>query len=622
MASFTAGSLPDLSGSWSNLSFRSCRSPTCSSTRNIRAKYLEQLQSFMTEIDASYCSSVGDMENHASNLWNDLQQENKLPLGGPLMNSCEQELQELVRQIDVMVKSRESQLRQHTRRIQKQMEAKTKECLQQKMTIDENLKKIMTLHGQLDDAVKEKQDVVLKYETQLSGLKTEASRLRNEHERLHKKYQRKMRDVEKRGKTTSEQDLEKDNEIKRITNRLMETEQQNQNYELKNQELLSQMENLDRTCKELSGKYQQLESKEHKFNSEKNMLEDQLNSAMGTISAKAMKTERVELAEKIKVYEKQKIEDNQEIQSLHDQVLKKDEELTDLNNTEVLLKEAVCAFKVELANKANRISQLEQQLETLKSNPSEELQNKLANGQMDSLRSENHLLRKALIQQNVPGSSGQIEPVKEDPNFVEELTKIKNEKLALEKQVNELSTRLKNCEIDFRQKVQEVMKIAQQAVEDIKNKHSWKIQKTIEETEKKLHLQFEQHQQLAKQQAEEAIKSLKQRIDYLEKELSEEKEKKTEEEPDVMSELSKVVDNIVQQATPKSNKSDTIKISTQKENATGSDYSTFSIEKVKLQEFLGEEDMRRKEWEDNFDKRLQEIWQKTEATLQQFIDNA
>ena len=60
------------------------------------------------------------------------------------MSSCEQELQELVRQIDIMVKSRESQLRQQTKRVQKQLESKTKECLQQKTTLDENFKKVIS----------------------------------------------------------------------------------------------------------------------------------------------------------------------------------------------------------------------------------------------------------------------------------------------------------------------------------------------------------------------------------------------------------------------------------------------------------------------------------------------
>lgn len=41
------------------------------------AKYLEQLQNFMTELDECYHGTVGDMENHASTLWKDLQRENK-----------------------------------------------------------------------------------------------------------------------------------------------------------------------------------------------------------------------------------------------------------------------------------------------------------------------------------------------------------------------------------------------------------------------------------------------------------------------------------------------------------------------------------------------------------------
>lgn len=620
----------------------------------------------MTELDECYHSTVGDMENHATTLWKDLQRENKLPLGGVLMSSCEQELQELVRQIDIMVKSRENQLRQQTRRVQKQLESKTKECLQQKQTLDENFKKIMTLHSQLDNTAKERQDVVHMYETQLSDLKAEASRLRNEHERLHKKYQRKMRDMDKQGRTASELDLERSNEIKQLTNQLKESEEQNQNLELKNKELLSQMENLDIKYRGLSDKYQiqqqLLESKEQKFNSERDMLEDQLTSVMATVSAKdtcidkmqaamellsksqkrtieenkrllhdqkvtnsnlqTIDTEKRELIQKVEDYEKQRQEDDQEIQNLQDQILKKDEELTDLSNTEKLLKEAICAMKLDLEAKNKQISQLEQQTENLKSNPSEELQNKqLTSGQLDSLRSENHLLRQALIQQKGTVTNEQMEP-RDSYTLAVELSKVKNEKLALQKTVNELSTQLKNCEIDFRQKIQDVMKKAQQAVEDIKNKHAWKIQKTMEETEKKLQLQWDERQQLAQQQAEE-IKSLKQQIANLEQELSEEKEnsKKAEEEADVLSRFTKEVDDIVQQSTPTSKQVTGIQASSQIVNDARADDSVFSIEKVKFQEYLSEEDNCRKEWEDSFEKNLQQIWQKTEATLQQFIEN-
>lgn len=580
----------------------------------------------MTELDECYHSTVGDMENHATTLWKDLQRENKLPLGGVLMSSCEQELQELVRQIDIMVKSRENQLRQQTRRVQKQLESKTKECLQQKQTLDENFKKIMTLHSQLDNTAKERQDVVHMYETQLSDLKAEASRLRNEHERLHKKYQRKMRDMDKQGRTASELDLERSNEIKQLTNQLKESEEQNQNLELKNKELLSQMENLDIKYRGLSDKYQiqqqLLESKEQKFNSERDMLEDQLTSVMATVSAKTIDTEKRELIQKVEDYEKQRQEDDQEIQNLQDQILKKDEELTDLSNTEKLLKEAICAMKLDLEAKNKQISQLEQQTENLKSNPSEELQNKqLTSGQLDSLRSENHLLRQALIQQKGTVTNEQMEP-RDSYTLTVELSKVKNEKLALQKTVNELSTQLKNCERDFRQKIQDVMKKAQQAVEDIKNKHAWKIQKTMEETEKKLQLQWDERQQLAQQQAEE-IKSLKQQIANLEQELSEEKEnsKKAEEEADVLSRFTKEVDDIVQQSTPTSKQVTGIQASSQIVNDARADDSVFSIEKVKFQEYLSKEDNCRKEWEDSFEKNLQQIWQKTEATLQQFIEN-
>lgn len=51
---------------------------------------------------------------------------------------------------------------------------------------------------------------------------------------------------------------------------------------------------------------------------------------------------------------------------------------SDLSNTEKLLKEAICAMKLDLEAKNKQISQLEQQTENLKSNPSEELQNKVS----------------------------------------------------------------------------------------------------------------------------------------------------------------------------------------------------------------------------------------------------
>lgn len=59
---------------------------------------------------------------------------------------------------------------------------------------------------------------------------------------------------------------------------------------------------------------------------------------------------------------------------------------SDLSNTEKLLKEAICAMKLDLEAKNKQISQLEQQTENLKSNPSEELQNKVSHDIINNKR--------------------------------------------------------------------------------------------------------------------------------------------------------------------------------------------------------------------------------------------
>ncbi|XP_056417440.1 deuterosome assembly protein 1 isoform X2 [Hyla sarda] len=182
-------------------------------------------------------------------------------------SSCENELEELMHQIDIMVNSKKVEW-------EKQVLVLERELSTIRGALDQKDREIEVLSKKLEEADKHQQEVVQKYETQLEALKNQLCHLKKSYDKLHYYYGKNH----KRDSVGVSPDHEKSNsELRWLTQKLEEYKDQARQWE--NQRLLyqnnikmlnEQRKNLLEKCDHL----QQWQSYEEQF-SGRTQLQDQ-----------------------------------------------------------------------------------------------------------------------------------------------------------------------------------------------------------------------------------------------------------------------------------------------------------------------------------------------------------
>ncbi|XP_066443057.1 deuterosome assembly protein 1 isoform X3 [Eleutherodactylus coqui] len=100
-------------------------------------------------------------------------------------SSCENELQELMHQIDIMVNSKKVEWEKRVRLLQQRLEAQEREIARSRCAVEEKDGQIGVLTKKLEAADKSQYDVVKNYETQLDALKDQLCKLKKSYDKLH-----------------------------------------------------------------------------------------------------------------------------------------------------------------------------------------------------------------------------------------------------------------------------------------------------------------------------------------------------------------------------------------------------------------------------------------------------
>uniref|UniRef100_A0A8D2NY52 Centrosomal protein 63 n=1 Tax=Zosterops lateralis melanops TaxID=1220523 RepID=A0A8D2NY52_ZOSLA len=153
---------------------------------------------------------------------------------GGFLTSCEAELQELMKQIDIMVAHKKSEWEGQTQALEACLSAREQELSSAKAALQEKQKEVGMLRRQVEDVEKSKQDMVREYEQQLKKFQEELSRLRRSYEKLQKRRTR------SRGEANKGQEEDKF-ELSRLTRKL-ETQLANRKQVLDSVELASRSE--------------------------------------------------------------------------------------------------------------------------------------------------------------------------------------------------------------------------------------------------------------------------------------------------------------------------------------------------------------------------------------------
>ncbi|NWR44532.1 CEP63 protein, partial [Regulus satrapa] len=221
-----------------------------------------------------------------------------LPSSGGFLTSCEAELQELMKQIDIMVAHKKSEWEGQTQALEACLSAREQELSSTKAALQEKQKEVGMLRRQIEEVEKSKQDMVREYEQQLRKFQEELSRLRRSYEKLQKK--------KTRSREANKGQEDDKFELSRLTRKLEEFRQKSLDWEKQRLQYQQQVASLEAQRKALAehselvqtqlvNRKQILDSVELASRSEIQHLTSRLERANDTICANELEVERLSM---------------------------------------------------------------------------------------------------------------------------------------------------------------------------------------------------------------------------------------------------------------------------------------------------------------------------------------
>ncbi|XP_059586759.1 centrosomal protein of 63 kDa isoform X12 [Alligator mississippiensis] len=146
--------------------------------------------------------------------------------GRGFLTSCEAELHELMKQIDIMVAHKKSEWEGQTQALEACLEVRDQELSSTRVLLNEKHKEVGMLCQQLEGMEKAKQDMAVEYEQQLKKFQEELARLKRSYEKLQKKQLKEARENAK-----SQGHGQDQSEVTRLTKKIEEFRQKSLDWE-------------------------------------------------------------------------------------------------------------------------------------------------------------------------------------------------------------------------------------------------------------------------------------------------------------------------------------------------------------------------------------------------------
>lgn len=218
---------------------------------------------------------------------------------GGFLTSCEAELQELMKQIDIMVAHKKSEWEGQTHALETCLDIREQELKSLRSQLDMKHREVGMLRQQVEDHEKVKHAMAMDYKQELKKVQEELGRLKRSYEKLQKKQ---IRDF--KGNTKNHRDDR--SEIERLTGKIEEYRQKSLDWEKQRLIYQQQVSSLEAQRKALAeqseiiqaqliNRKQKLESVELSRQSEIQHLSSKLERANDTICANELEIERLTL---------------------------------------------------------------------------------------------------------------------------------------------------------------------------------------------------------------------------------------------------------------------------------------------------------------------------------------